>query len=760
MLRASSSRHLAPRAGFLIACLLGVVACFPDPPADRDTLDTAPDVSDDTGLGELDAAADTTNDSGGGELDTAHDSELEAALDTASEDVNDGAVDAVPDTLADTAETSASDTAPEVSPEDTEQADTAVAIDTHVDGAADTVNDLEADTVDTAEPETDTAEPDADPCPGGCAHLDEPCRRGACGATGCESVIIEGACDDAQACTTGDRCEAGECVGDPIVCTARDSCHIAGVCDPSTGKCSEPSKPNGTECDDADHCTEGEACVAGVCSGGAVPDDSGDWYTLMPSVGNNELVFDDEGGLWWLVSVTPDTTSFGRDRNGQSIVLSMPEGSASGVAVVELDSVGRPVQATLLAYSANQVELMDPRLTHSRFTNLLGMRQLQIAASFSGEVTLSKGTSQPEVLVAAGAEGDHFVARFNSDFEVSRFLHLENPNASMAPMVAAGPGGELAIAMNVPSDASASVGELATYRAPTGPLQAAWVVYLSNHWSVVWQRALVGADPDSFAIGQLLGVGANGDVTLAGAWKGTADWRRVDSSTPLTTLTPFATDEIMRRFVARAATDGGLSLLTEIGSTPAGSIGTQMIQLEIGPDTNRRAIFFKVVADLWRVLPGGGTQSLFTDPPGSTFHAGILEIDPAGAPLHAYVAPSSNLLDFTYRHGDFVVALSGPGELMEGDQVRIADADAPLFIGTADRTIGAWSIAPVLFTGDVRATAFSARLSWAEGFGIALSGMAYNGPVVMAGHPSWTAADRTRFVTYLNSEGGLICIER
>ena len=44
-----------------------------------------------------------------------------------------------------------------------------------------------------------------------------------------------------------------------------DQCHNAGTCDPATGSCSYPAKPNGTACDDGNACTAGDVCNAGSC---------------------------------------------------------------------------------------------------------------------------------------------------------------------------------------------------------------------------------------------------------------------------------------------------------------------------------------------------------------------------------------------------------------------------------------------------------------------------------------------------------------
>jgi len=76
-------------------------------------------------------------------------------------------------------------------------------------------------------------------------------------------------CDDADACTQTDTCQAGVCSGsNPVTCTASDQCHIAGTCDPATGTCSDPAAPDETPCDDANACTQSDTCQAGACTGG------------------------------------------------------------------------------------------------------------------------------------------------------------------------------------------------------------------------------------------------------------------------------------------------------------------------------------------------------------------------------------------------------------------------------------------------------------------------------------------------------------
>lgn len=77
-------------------------------------------------------------------------------------------------------------------------------------------------------------------------------------------------CDDGDACTQTDVCVAGACQGaNPVTCAALDQCHVAGACDPATGRCSHPAAPDGTVCEDGSLCTLADACQAGRCLPGA-----------------------------------------------------------------------------------------------------------------------------------------------------------------------------------------------------------------------------------------------------------------------------------------------------------------------------------------------------------------------------------------------------------------------------------------------------------------------------------------------------------
>jgi hypothetical protein len=79
-------------------------------------------------------------------------------------------------------------------------------------------------------------------------------------------------CNDGNGCTQTDTCQNGTCTGgNPVVCTALDQCHDCGSCNPQTGVCSTPAKPNGTPCNDGNACTPTDTCQAGTCSGMSIP---------------------------------------------------------------------------------------------------------------------------------------------------------------------------------------------------------------------------------------------------------------------------------------------------------------------------------------------------------------------------------------------------------------------------------------------------------------------------------------------------------
>src|SRR5262245_11841257 len=100
----------------------------------------------------------------------------------------------------------------------------------------------------------------------------DPCTVDRCIRPGktCRHIpVADGtSCDDGNACTIGDTCHTGVCTpGTAVQCTATDQCHVAGVCDPTTGACSNPNAPDGVACNDRNLCTQTDTCQGGVCEG-------------------------------------------------------------------------------------------------------------------------------------------------------------------------------------------------------------------------------------------------------------------------------------------------------------------------------------------------------------------------------------------------------------------------------------------------------------------------------------------------------------
>jgi hypothetical protein len=74
-------------------------------------------------------------------------------------------------------------------------------------------------------------------------------------------------CDDDDACTVDDACAGGTCRGTPFVCKALNDCHNPGVCNSKARECTNPAKADGSACNDGNACTHLDACVRGQCEG-------------------------------------------------------------------------------------------------------------------------------------------------------------------------------------------------------------------------------------------------------------------------------------------------------------------------------------------------------------------------------------------------------------------------------------------------------------------------------------------------------------
>ncbi len=93
-----------------------------------------------------------------------------------------------------------------------------------------------------------------------------PCTNDSCNSQlGCTHVPHLGACNDGNACTLGDGCASGACLGKALECDDLNVC-TTDVCKVDTG-CGYLPVPG--PCDDGDACTSGDTCTEGTCTGGA-----------------------------------------------------------------------------------------------------------------------------------------------------------------------------------------------------------------------------------------------------------------------------------------------------------------------------------------------------------------------------------------------------------------------------------------------------------------------------------------------------------
>jgi hypothetical protein len=127
------------------------------------------------------------------------------------------------------------------------------------------VTDVHSDEGPTNDGPDETTPPDCVQTPSVCDD-DNACTVDSCNPIlGCVNSPLTGTgCDDADACTLGDICQAGKCVAaETISCIDTDPC-TDDLCDPTTG-CYHTK--NHEICDDGNACTKDDICTAGTCSG-------------------------------------------------------------------------------------------------------------------------------------------------------------------------------------------------------------------------------------------------------------------------------------------------------------------------------------------------------------------------------------------------------------------------------------------------------------------------------------------------------------
>jgi hypothetical protein len=113
--------------------------------------------------------------------------------------------------------------------------------------------------------------------------------QGDFGAFGVALELPTATCDDGLACTTTDTCVETVCYGSPIDCSVFDGPCQVGVCSEPAGTCAAALGADGSACDDANACTTGEACLAGACQNGTTttcPDNGDPCSDLVCNAGS------------------------------------------------------------------------------------------------------------------------------------------------------------------------------------------------------------------------------------------------------------------------------------------------------------------------------------------------------------------------------------------------------------------------------------------------------------------------------------------
>ena len=99
-----------------------------------------------------------------------------------------------------------------------------------------------------------------------CRGAGHPCEGNQTCCDGLVCVVSgPGAAQRCTPCPAGQIACGGVCIN---ACVASDQCHDVGVCDPAAQACTNPPKADGTTCNDGDACTQTDTCQAGVCTGG------------------------------------------------------------------------------------------------------------------------------------------------------------------------------------------------------------------------------------------------------------------------------------------------------------------------------------------------------------------------------------------------------------------------------------------------------------------------------------------------------------
>ena len=245
-----------------------------------------------------------------------------------------------------------------------------------------------------------------------CTALDQCHTAGTCdpGTGTCSNPVkVDGAaCDDGNACTQTDTCQAGACVpSNPVVCTALDQCHTAGTCDPGTGTCSNPAKTNGTACQDGNACTQADTCQAGVCVG--VPATCSDGQTCNPSSGVCE------GGQPVVSAVAPPDGTTGVDiTSALQVTFSLPMNPATLTAQATPGACTGSLQVSTDGF-ASCIGLNAPVMSGGdTVVTSAPVGSLSFGTTYRARITIAAQSAGGQPIAAEVVQANGFTTRFDA----------------------------------------------------------------------------------------------------------------------------------------------------------------------------------------------------------------------------------------------------------------------------------------------------------------------------------------------------------
>ena len=163
----------------------------------------------------------------------------------------------------------------------------------------------------------------------------------------CNGQVDEGAaadadCDDSKSCTLDSCGGSGTCNHAvlPGSCLIGGTCYSAGaqkpadpcfVCDPPSSGTGWTARPEGTVCNDGDHCTENDVCSSGACAGTTVDCNDGNDCTTDSCAAASGCVHDPlTGGSYPCYTGDPATKGVGPCKAGTATCVAGALGTCVG----------------------------------------------------------------------------------------------------------------------------------------------------------------------------------------------------------------------------------------------------------------------------------------------------------------------------------------------------------------------------------------------------------------------------------------------